>query len=566
MRFSGSLWLLLITGWLTASARAQMSSLADLDREFTRVVAQVAPAVVEVEPGVSGVCVSEEGFILTDGVVALRLAASEQRTVRVTFPDQRSYSATLHASDAATRTILLKIEESVRFPAVRPGDPGELEVGHLLMTVGNAFGTARESQPAVTLGVVSSIRRDEAGRALLIETSAATNPGQNGGPYFNTDGELVGLLHDLGNGYDLATLTPINRIAAAYQDSPGSKQVFDTVSQLNTPRTKANVLSRAFEIAAQRARPHLVSIHVRRTPGEKPETTPAADAPKFEDRQSSQRLPPEGIAIPDGPITGTIVDPQGFVLTTAAPFGEDVESIDVMLRDGRSFRATLVSRDQKAGLALLLLDKQHSERLPALKVRPQEDLELGQFVIAVGALAGPPGKNDLFVTVGLLSNRHRLDAHRDALQTDAGVSFKNAGGLLVDLRGRALGILLAPVLPYGQNSGLGFAMPVAACLSQLPRMLEGQDIEPAYIGVMLADAPVGREGALVTAVTDGFPGAQAGLQPGDLILKLDGRIISRRQALSDYLARFKNAGDALRLTLKRAGETLEIELLLARRP
>jgi len=571
MRRAGPLLLLLLAAVLTGRARAQMGSLAGLDREFTRVVTEVAPAVVEVEPGVSGVCVSSEGFILTDAAVALRLTSSKQTSVRVTFPDQRSFQATLHASDAATRTALLKIDERVRLPSVRPGDPADLEVGHLLMTVGNAFGTARESQPAVTLGVVSSIRRDAQGELLLLETSAATNPGQNGGPYFNTDGELIGLLHQLGDGFDLATVTPIGRIRAAYPTGARSRSVFDTVSRLDTPRTKAQVLSRAFQIAAERARPQLVSIHVQRTLPEEAAPTPAADEPDSGKEQGDAPPPPPAIAIPEGPITGTLVDPRGFVLAAAAPFGANVESIEAVSQDGRRFRATLVSRDEKAGLALLLLDQRPTDRWPKLKVIPQEQLDLGQFVIAVGALSDPSGpdssgKNDLYATVGLLSNRHRLDAHRDALQTDAGVSYKNAGGLLVDLRGRALGILLPPALPFGQNSGLGFALPMDALLERLPLMMEGRDLVPAYIGVMLSDAPGDQVGALISDVSEGFPGARAGLRPGDLILKLDGRDIRNRQALSDYLAKYKYAGDALKLTVLRAGETLEIELQLDRRP
>ena len=556
-----------------ATASGQMTSLAELDRQFTRVVSDVAPAVVEVEPGVSGVCVSENGFILTSDVVVQTLQKKNQSTLRVTFPDRSVYQATLFATDAATKTALLLIEGADRLPSVRPGDPGELEVGHLLMTVGNAFGTAREGQPAVTLGVVASIRSDSSGQALLFETSAATNPGQNGGPYFSTDGKLVGLLRQLGNELDLATVTPIDRIRLAYADSARSTRIFDSVSKLRPQRTKANMLSRAFAIAARRARPLLVTISITRKPAEEESAELAGDANDAESEEGQQKggkgkkqeqkpFPP----IPDGPVTGTIVDPRGFVVAAAAPFGDDVESIEAHLMDGRKFRATVISRDFKAGLALLLLDKSRSDDLPKLQTFPQEDLEAGQFVLAVGAPYGLPVEAGPFATVGLLSAQHRLDSYRDALQTDAGVNMKNAGGLLVDLHGRALGIVLQPAAPYGQNSGLGFCMPMDALELALPRLKEGRDVAPAYMGVILSNSMEGRQGALVTQVTSGLPAEKAGLRAGDLILRLDNSMIPNRQALTEYLARAKAAGDAMLVLIERGEETLELELLLTRRP
>ena len=143
---------------VAAPAAAQMSSLADLDRDFLRIVEQVAPAVVQVEPGISGVCISEDGYILTDGLVAKAFAKSKTGTVKVTFADQQTFDARLLATDAPTRTVVLAIDTRRRLPSVVPGDPGTLEVGNFLLTVGNAFGLAEESEPSVTLGVVSAVQ------------------------------------------------------------------------------------------------------------------------------------------------------------------------------------------------------------------------------------------------------------------------------------------------------------------------------------------------------------------------------------------------------------------------
>ncbi len=567
------------------SARAQMSSLDDLDREFRRVVERVAPAVVQVEPGISGVCISEQGYVLTDGLVARAFARSSDGTVEVTFPDQSRYDARLLATDAPTRTVVLAIDTRRRLPAVVPGDPEGLAVGHFLLTVGNAFGLASESEPAVTLGVVSAIHRDAQGRPVGMETSAATNPGQNGGPYFDTEGKLVGLARGLPDGQDLARVTPIDRIREAYAGKTEASRLFERPTSLRPPRSKSSILSRAFHIAAMRARPIVCTLLIEREPVEPSEAEAADESAADDDEEGDEddggdgsgrrgkrkdekakekeKAPPV-IPVRTGPVTGTIVHSDGFVLAAGAPFGDDVRSVEAVLHDGRRYAATVVARDRKADLALLLLDKRSQDPLPSLGALHQDELSIGQFVVAVAAPHEPAPAADPFVTVGILSARHRLNAYLDALQTDAGVNVKNAGGALVDLRGRLIGVILPPSLPYGQNSGLGFAMPIDGLSGALTRLMKGQDNEPAYIGVVLGDAPGG--GVLVNGVTAGFPGERAGLREGDVITLLDGEEVSNRRALTDFLWTRKAAGDPMDVTLRRGEETLQLRVELTRRP
>lgn len=572
----GAAWLALCGAGL-----AQMSSLDDLDREFQRVVERVAPAVVQVEPGISGVCISESGYVLTDGLVAQAFARSNTGTVRVTFPDRSTYDARLLATDVATNTVVLTIDSRRRLPAVIPGDPGALQVGQFLLTVGNAFGLARESEPAVTLGVVSAIHRDSQGRPESMETSAATNPGQNGGPYFDTEGKLVGLARGLPDGHDLARVTPIDRIRSAYQDAAEAARLFERPTSLRPPRTKSAILSSAFHIAAMRARSAVCTLLIERLPPE-PVEAEAADAPAVEDddpapkedgsrppdrRRKSKSKPadkPPAIPARDGPVNGTIVHASGFVIAPGAPFGDDVHAVVAVLHDGRRFPATVVARDRKADLALLLLDKPSNQELPTIEELAQDQLSVGQFVIAVAAPHEPAPTPDPFVTVGVLSAKHRLNAYLDALQTDAGVNIKNAGGALVDLRGRLIGVVLPPSLPYGQNSGLGFAMPIDVLRASLPRLMSGEDNEPAYIGAVLGDAP--RGGVIVNSVTAGFPGEEAGLRSGDVITHLDGVAVADRRALTDFLWVKKAAGDVMAVTIDRDGATEELRVRLTTRP
>lgn len=550
---------------------ATAQSLDVIDREFSKLVEDVSPSVVRIGNGMTGVCVSDKGHILTHIVVGRQLSGQgEAANVMISFANQGTYAAALVQLDEATGTSLLKIADRRRFPATRPGLASSLEVGHLLITVGNAFNSAVESEPAATLGVLSAIRRDPKGRAMLLETSAATNPGQTGSPFFDMEGALIGLARSLPTDQDLATVVPIDRILDVYRDVDERDRIFDRPLTRSPSRSSAQVLSRAFAIAAVRARAGVVTLHITRPAAETNVAAADVDAPRKTDgapdgEPGADAATPPLIPRRNGPLSATIVDARGFLLAPLADLEGEIASILALLHDGRSYRASLVARDRKAGLALLLMDKPPSAQLPVLPVRGQSDLEPGQFLIAVGAPHGTTAPEGPFATVGILSSRHRLDPWRDALQTDAGVNVKNAGGALVDLRGRQVGVILPPETPYGQNSGLGFAMPMDAVAKSLTRLMEGKDVEAAYLGVRLGDDE-GARGAVVVEVYEGYPAERAGLRKGDLITALDLEAITRQKDLSDYLYGQKTPGDPLSITVSRDGTSTELFAVLTKRP
>src|SRR5690606_11402810 len=108
--------------------------------------------------------------------------------------------------------------------------------------------------------------------------------------------------------------------------------------------------------------------------------------PEGEDAKRDAPPAPPIIPVRTGPVTGTIVHEDGFVVAAAAPFGDDVRSVVAVLHDGRRFPATVVSRDRKADLALLLLDKGADQVLPTIGVLRQDELTVGQFVVAVAEI------------------------------------------------------------------------------------------------------------------------------------------------------------------------------------
>ncbi|MBK6941947.1 MAG: trypsin-like peptidase domain-containing protein [Planctomycetes bacterium] len=557
---------------LPSRANAQMVSLDVLDREFVRIVEAVAPAVVRVGPGFTGVCIAENGFVLTDGRVAETFKENPDvraKGIAITFPDKRTFSAQWVSAHADTNTCLLKIDAK-RLPFARPSEPDSVRVGQFLLSIGNAFDTAAESAPAVTLGIVAAVHRDASGRTTRIETSAATNPGQDGCPYFDVDGQLVGVFRQQPSLQDLALLTPMDQIRGAYEGVAGVADAFPPPRTVLPPRSRARALSTAFHAAAMRARSAVVTLVVTKatpaaeataTPGEGQAAPPPAEPSKPRD---APKGPP--VLVREGAVTGTIVDAQGYVLAPSKQFPDDVVSIEAHTSDGKTYRASVLAHDRKAGLALLVLDKPRGTQFEVLESVATSGLQEGQFVIAVAAPHGPPATPDPFVTVGVVSALHRLDPWRDAIQTDAGTNVKNAGGVLVDLRGRLLGIVLSPEWPFGQNSGLGFAMPIDAVLAAVERLKSGTDVEPAYLGVTLNDVPSPAVGVAIAEVAKGMPAEKAGVMVGDLIVACDGKPMRDRRGFSDFMARSKCAGDAVELTLQRGDRSLVVVATLAKRP
>lgn len=531
---------------LAARAGAQAANLASLDKEVVDLVKRLAPSVARVGQANSGVVISNKGLVLTDIDVVSRMKEGGAATIEVAVPGAPPYLASIAATDEATSTAILRIDADRNFPSVRPGNPAELEIGHLVLTIGNSFGSANENSPATTLGVLCAIHVDRQGNCLRLETSAATNPGQEGGPYFNLHGDLIGLEFALPRGDDLATLTPIDRIIARYAAMKDFAGAFQKPRVLTPPATLSESLSQAFAIAARRARAGVVTVLVELA-------DPNATAPDF-----------QGVPARKGPVSGTVVDPSGIVVAPLSAFQLEFKSIRVVTHDGRRLPAILLGKDHKAGLAALQAEVGDAP-LPVLPPQTSDQLQLGQFCLALGApddLDAPIAARAGFVTAGILSAKHQLDAYRDALQTDAGVGVKNAGGALVDLRGRFLGVVLPPAMPFGQNSGLGFAMPAEAVLANLPRWKSGTSCEPAMIGAVLSD---GAGGVRVDSVSAGQPAAAAGVLANDVITHLDGVRVDDRQAFSDYLAKHKCAGDSLKLTLQRGKEVLSISLVLGKR-
>jgi serine protease Do len=277
--------------------------------------------------------------------------------------------------------------------------------------------------------------------------------------------------------------------------------------------------------------PSVVSIEVDRDP--------ATDKEGF---NANQGAAPDYYRRPAGPVSGTILESDGFILTSYFNVSGDVRKIDVTLASGRRLRAKLLGVDKGNDLALL---KVEATELPIARLAPLEEVKPGQIVFVVGRAPDPTRAT---VTDGIVSATQRMD--RGAIQVDAEMNYGSSGGVVVDVRGRALGIAcrINPKVPWGQSGGVGFVARADVVLKALPDLKAGKVIEKPktpWLGVLTADAP---DGVRIQEVLSGSPAEQAGLKAGMVITKFDDKEVKTVADLR-RLIRAKSVGDEVWVTV-----------------
>jgi serine protease Do len=263
----------------------------------------------------------------------------------------------------------------------------------------------------------------------------------------------------------------------------------------------------------------------------------------------------------EGPTTGLIVSPDGYIVTSTYNFLRAPPIITVVLPDGSRHVAKLCGRDETRRLCLLKIEG--VEGLPVPDVVPRDELRVGQWAISVGV---GYGGDEPALSVGILSALER--ASGKAVQTDANLSPANYGGPLVDLRGRVIGVCV-PLSPRAQgpaagvewyDSGIGFAIPLAGADPLIERMKKGETIRAGRLGIRPAlQAPPGS--VPVEQVLPDSPAAKAGIKPKDAILALNGEPVSDVFRLRVILGRYA-AGDEVTVRLKRGQEELSVKVVL----
>ncbi len=278
--------------------------------------------------------------------------------------------------------------------------------------------------------------------------------------------------------------------------------------------------------------------------------------------------------------SGFIVSGDGYVLTNHHVV-EDATRIVLTLNDGSRYDAKLVGTDRMLDLALLKIDP-GKKTLPTLPLGDSDKLEVGEWVIAIGN----PVELQNTVTVGVVSGKGRqigvgtIDPGLARLiQTDAAINFGNSGGPLLDAAGRVVGIntailrgeVLSPLV-----EGIGFAIPINEARAAAEQLRTRGSVERGYLGIQMNPEDIteeareyyglpDRNGVIVSGVEPGTPAAEAGLERGDIIRKVDGEPVKNSEDLLGRIASRKPE-ERVDLEVFRDGRTFEVTVTLGNRP
>ncbi len=264
----------------------------------------------------------------------------------------------------------------------------------------------------------------------------------------------------------------------------------------------------------------------------------------------------------DAPTSGVIVDGSGFIIGSSIVVRRPSASILVVLPDGTRHVARVVAKDHHRDLVLLKIDT--DQPLVAIELPSQLDVRIGQTTIAVGRYGSDASP---MVSSGVLSATERLDGI--ALQTDARVSPALYGGPLVDLSGNVLGVLTPAVAAGGAedatswyDSGIAFAIPANVLKRKLDRLRSGKDIKKGLIGIVGKSKDPYENDTEIAAVRTRSPAENSGIKPGDQVVSVAAKPVRRFQEIRQVLGSY-DAGEVIRITLRRDGKTRAVDVTLA---
>ncbi len=270
--------------------------------------------------------------------------------------------------------------------------------------------------------------------------------------------------------------------------------------------------------------------------------------------------------------SGFIISPDGLVLTNhhvVARADQIVVTVD-RGQGEKEYPARLIGADPKTDIALIRIERESgsTEPFPYLKLGKSADLEVGEWVVAIG---NPFGLSHT-VTTGIISAKGRSmgGPYDDYLQTDASINPGNSGGPLLNMRGEVVGMNTAIISRSGGNVGIGFAIPSDLVAEIVEQLKQDGKVTRGWLGVMIQrltpelarayglDKP---EGALVKDVSARGPADKAGVQRGDVIIKFENRKISSIDELPRLVASTP-PGKQVTLEVLRDGEhkTLQVTL------
>lgn len=315
----------------------------------------------------------------------------------------------------------------------------------------------------------------------------------------------------------------------------------------------------------EKATPAVVNVAVASAAPQVPQS-PLLEDPFFRrffelPEEFQQPQPQQGVG------SGVIIDAEQGLIVSNSHVVQNAESIVVTLADRRQYEAEVIGSDPPTDIALLRID---ADNLSELELGNSDDLDVGDFVVAIG---NPFGLGQT-ATAGIVSALGRsginVEGYEDFIQTDASINPGNSGGALVGLDGTLKGINTAILSPAGGNIGIGFAIPSNMVRQVVAHLLEYGEVQRGRVGIGIQDVLPGLSealelsvdsGALVSEVEPGSPAEQAGIEVGDVIIAVNGEEVATASELRNAIGLVR-LGETVTLTYVRDGQTMDVDVVV----
>lgn len=265
--------------------------------------------------------------------------------------------------------------------------------------------------------------------------------------------------------------------------------------------------------------------------------------------------------------SGVIIDAkQGYIITNNHVIA-NADTIYVTLKDKRKLKAELIGTDPETDVAIL---KVKPDNLTAIPLANSSNLRVGDFVVAIG---NPFGLGQT-VTSGIISALGRtglgIEGYENFIQTDASINPGNSGGALINLNGELIGVNTAIVGPSGGNIGIGFAIPANMAKQVMQQLIKHGSIKRGLLGVEVQDITPelaealnldSTEGTVISGVTEGGAAVEAGIKPGDVVIRIDGKPVISSAYLRNMIG-LKRVGDHAEIDLIRDGKPKQLKVVI----
>lgn len=268
--------------------------------------------------------------------------------------------------------------------------------------------------------------------------------------------------------------------------------------------------------------------------------------------------------------SGVIVSDDGLILTNNHVISS-ADAIEIALADGRKLSAIIVGTDPESDLALL---KVEASNLPSITFAAEDQLNVGDVVLAIG---NPFGVGQT-ITQGIVSalgrNHLGINTYENFIQTDASINPGNSGGALIDIAGNLVGINSAIYSRNGGSMGIGFAIPISIAKQVMEQIAKEGSVTRGWVGVEAQNiTPELAEsfslsttnGALIAGVIDNSPAYQADLKPGDILIAINDKPVINSASMLNLIAVLKPNKNA-KLKIMRAGKQIDVDILIGKRP